>query len=544
MIDTELFSPLLTPTEMNAWDKAASDMGLKTELLMENASREALHALADKLGELRGKTAYCFAGPGNNGGDAIALARHLHDAGAEVTLFLTRPAKSYTKAPGFHLRLARRAGVETRQLGRGKPAPGDAPGSAKNAQAGRAGALAGGGAPDIVVDGLLGTGLAGEPRPEYAVYIAAVNRLGENAFVLALDIPSGLSGLTGNPSKSTVIADMTVTFEAAKLGLGLPQASPYVGELVVRAIGIPRAIQEQFPPLHHLLTPGLALMLPVLDPSMHKGSAGKLVIVGGSPGLTGAPVLAAMGALRAGAGLVTVACPHGIEPTLKAGNPDVMTMPLGSGDSWNADMAHTLKPRLGQFDAVVLGPGLGRDQGAGEFLAALAEGSADSWPPCVWDADALFWLAANPGLLRNPSGAVATPHPGEAARILGRSIEDLEADRLEAVRELAGRLQCATLLKGPGTAICQGGRAPEQVFVSPFAEPNLAVGGSGDVLSGVVGSLLARDLSPLLAACLAVYWHGLAGRLVSGDFPYRGNLASEIVQALPRALTEWLDAES
>lgn len=542
MIDTLLFSPLLTPSEMNAWDKASAAMGLKTELLMENASREALHALEEKLGDLNGKTVVCFAGPGNNGGDAIALSRHLLDAGAEVTLFLTRPAKAYAGAPGFHLRLAKRAGVLVKAL---------TPFEADKLDY-----------PDIVVDGLLGTGLTGEPRSEYRAHIDTVNRLGEKSFVMSLDIPSGLSGLTGNPSQATVIAEMTVCFEAAKLGLCLPQASPYVGELVVRQIGIPRSIREAAPPAHHLLTPGLALLLPGLDSSMHKGAAGKLLIVGGSPGLTGAPVLAAMGALRAGSGLVTVACPRGIEPTLKSGYPDVMTMPLGEGESWSAAMAQALIERLPQFDAVVLGPGLGRDAGANDFLSALvpalATGQAGSKaagesgqaspatgnggpPPFVLDADALFWLADNQGPL---PGAIITPHPGEAARILGKSISEVEADRLSTVRELAARLGVAAVLKGPGTAICQAGGTAPQVFVSPFAEPNLAVGGSGDVLSGIVGSLLARDLSPLLAACLGVYWHGLAGRLVSGEFPYRGNLASEIVQALPRALTEWLDAES
>lgn len=521
MIESLFFSPLLTPAEMNVWDKAAAHMGLTTVMLMENASREALHALRARQPELRGKTVLCFAGPGNNGGDAIALARHLHDAGAETTILLTRPASAHTGAPGFHLRLAKRAGVAIRQLTKA---------DIERQPLWEA-------APDIVVDGLLGTGLAGEPRPDFVGFIEAVNRLGERAFVLSLDIPSGMSGLTGEPASATVVADMTTTFEAAKLGLAMPQASPYVGELVVREIGIPRVVREQHPPSHGLLTPELALLLPMLDPSMHKGSAGKLLVLGGSPGLTGAPLLAAMGALRAGAGLVTVACPRGLEPTIKAGNPDVMTMPLCEGEAWTAEMAATLRERLPQFDALVLGPGLGRDPGAGVFISALGT----DLPPCVWDADALYWLADSPRQLTN---AVITPHPGEAARLMGLSIQEIGEDRLGVVRELSRRTGATAVLKGPGSLIChaEGDTAP--VMVSPFAEPNLAVGGSGDVLSGVIGSLMARSLSPLLAACLGVYWHGLAGRLVSGEFPYRGNLASEIVQALPRALTEWLDAES
>jgi len=517
MIDTLFCSPLLTPPEMSAWDKASAAMGLKTEILMENASREALHALRDKLGDLRGKTAVCFAGSGNNGGDAIALARHLDDAGVDVLLLLAKPVRQYGGPSGLHLRIARQAGLTIRQLPQTD--------------------LTGVPQPDIVVDGLLGTGLAGAPRPDYAAWIEAVNRMGERAFTLALDIPSGLSGLTGDPAKPTVIADLTVTFEAAKIGLCLPQASPYVGELEVRPIGVPRSVREAHPPAHYLLGPDLAFLLPGLDAGMHKGQAGKLLIIGGSPGLTGAPVLAAMGALRAGAGLVTVACPRGIEPTLKSGHPDVMTLPLGDSESWTESMAEELAARLGAYDAVVIGPGIGREERTARFLEILSK----STPPAVWDADALFWLAGAPRAL---AGSVLTPHPGEAARLLGCTIAEVEADRQAAVRELARRTQASVVLKGPASAIADGADPLGRVFVSPFAEPNLAVGGSGDVLAGVSGSLLARGLSPLLAACLGVYWHGLAGRLVSGEFPYRGNLASEIVQALPRALTEWLDAES
>ena len=517
MIDTMFCSPLLSPPEMNAWDRASAAMGLKTEILMESASREALHALSAKLGDLRGKTAVCFAGSGNNGGDAIALARHLDDAGAEVILLLAKPVRQYSGPSGLHLRIARQAGLTIRQLNQTD-----------------LGAVS---QPDIVVDGLLGTGLAGPPRPDYAAWIEAVNRMGERAFTLALDIPSGLSGLTGEPARPTVIADLTVTFEAAKIGLCLPQASPYVGELEVRPIGIPRAVREAHPPAHYLLGPDLALLLPGLDAAMHKGQAGRLLIIGGSPGLTGAPVLAAMGALRAGAGLVTVACPRGIEPTLKSGYPDVMTLPLGDSEAWTEAMAEELLARMDAYDAIVVGPGIGRDERTGRFLEKLAGHT----PPAVWDADALFWLAGAPRLL---PGSVFTPHPGEAARMLGRSIAQVEADRQASVRELARLTGGTVVLKGPASAIGDGADPHGRVFLSPFAEPNLAVGGSGDVLAGVTGSLLARGLSPLLAACLGVYWHGLAGRLVSGEFPYRGNLASEIVQALPRALTEWLDAES
>jgi len=570
MIDPSLVLPLPTPVEMNFWDQAAAKMGLTTRHLMENASRAAYYALTEKYWALAGRTVLCFAGSGNNGGDAIALAKHLHDARAMVTLLLVRPIKEYRGAPGFYLRLARRAGVVVKSVM-----------ATKLAEWANIAFMGGMAQPDIIVDGLLGTGLKGNPRPPYDALIETLNHLGQNAFVLALDIPSGLSGLTGKPSRHTVAADLTVTFEAAKLGLVMPCAKPYTGELVAPGIGIPGAVREAHPAAHHLLTPALAAMLPKLDDAMHKGTAGKLLIAGGSPGLTGAPVLAALGALRAGAGLVTVACPQGIEVALKTGHPDIMTLPLDTGQKWTSDMAREIAERITQFDALVVGPGMGRGADAADFLSSLATAlgtraagdgpSADAAGhagrsrlhgrtrqlraipgghsiPIVWDADALFWLAANPRTLPFADKAIVTPHPGEAARLLGVTITDVEADRPRAVRELAARTNATAILKGPATLVCAPSDSKDHalwpVFVSPFAEPNLAVGGSGDVLAGVMGSLLARGVSPLLAASLGVYWHGLAGRMLSGDFPYRGNLASEIASALPAALTEWLHAHS
>ena len=191
----------------------------------------------------------------------------------------------------------------------------------------------------------------------------------------------------------------------------------------------------------------------------------------------------------------------------------------------------------------MVGPGLGRSAAAGAFLEALTR---TDLPAAVWDADALHWLADRPDMPRTlgHGGFVLTPHSGEMARLLGLTIKEVEADRFAAVRTLAGRCGGAALLKGPGTVLSAAGESPLMGMLSPFAEPNLAVGGSGDVLSGVIGSLLARGISPLPAACLGVYWHGLAGRLASAAFPHRGNLASEIAGLLPRAATEWFHAES
>jgi NAD(P)H-hydrate epimerase len=511
--DERYFDSLPTPAEMAAWDAASvHECGLSFLALMENASREAMHALVGEVGDVRGKSVLLLAGPGNNGGDAVALARHLDGRGARVTIGLYRPRGRYKGAAGYNAKIAARLGLAMAPLGKADLSRADPP--------------------DILVDGLLGTGFAGELRPDMAAVVEQVNALRDRTFVFALDIPSGLSGETGRPQPVAVAAHATVTFEAAKTGLVAAEAAPYVGRLLVRDIGIPRLVKERYPCRAWRIAPGIKNALPAVSPTLHKGSAGRVVVVGGSRGLTGAPLLAALGALRSGAGLVSVACPGATEVALKAGYPDVMTMPMGQGGHFGAGDAAAVRKFVDGADAVALGPGLGRHPDTAGFLEALLP------LPCrlVVDADGLYFLAENKDLIpKLGAETVITPHPGEAARLLGTDIPAVEADRLAAARALAARYGCVAVLKGPATVVA----APDgQAAVSPVVAPNLAVGGSGDVLSGLAANLLSRPLSPLLAACLAVYWHGLGGARLAALYPMRGNLASEIAAMLPGALTE------
>jgi len=513
MLDERYFDPLPTPAEIAAWDAASvAECGLSFLALMENASREAMHALLGEVGDVRDKRVLLLAGPGNNGGDAIALARHLDGLGAHVTLALAKARGRYKGAAGFNARVADRLGLPMIPLARAELSRADPP--------------------DILVDGLLGTGFAGELRPDLAAVVEAVNRLADRTSIFALDIPSGLSGMTGRPSPLAVTARATVTFEAAKTGLLATEAGPYVGKLLVRPIGIPRVVKEAHPCRAFRLRPDIVRARPGLPPTGHKGGAGRVVVIGGSRGLTGAPLLAGLGALRAGSGLVSVACPGAVEIALKAGFPDVMTMPFGTEDHFTAAEAPAVRAFLTGADAVALGPGLGRHPDTAGFLAGLLPLPC----PAVLDADALNFLANDPTLAGKLGPAtVLTPHPGEAARLLGTDIARIEADRLESARALAGKYGCLAVLKGPATVVAN----PEgQAVVSPIIAPNLAVGGSGDVLSGLTANLLASALSPLLATCLAVYWHGLCGTRLAAAYPGRGNLASEIAAMLPHAITE------
>jgi len=528
-----MFEPLPTPAEMAAWDQAAiKDYGLKAELLMENAGACALDALEQAYGSLEGASVLLLAGSGNNGGDAFVLARRLLDVGAIPLVLHTKAKGAYRAEAAWHLELARRAGVECRHLPLQHAARilGALPQPYIQ--------------PNILVDGLLGTGFTGELSPEYAALIAAMNRLGEKAFVLALDIPSGLCGTTGLPKPVAVHASLTVSFHAAKLGTALPQAEPYVGALETRRIGLPRAATLAAPAGQLLMTGDLLDLAKAPAADLHKGRAGHVLVIGGSEGLTGAAQLCGLGALRAGAGLVTLACPRGVLPEIKAAMPDLMALPLGTGAQWAPDCLEDLLPHLSRFDAIVIGPGLGRDGGAAAFLTQFALAFAQhfsvdfskAWaPPCIVDADALFHLAQSPKLMADlPKNAVLTPHPGEMARILGMGMGELQADRPTAARRFTSTHPQVLALKGAGTLVGQNGL----LHLCAIAAPNLAVGGSGDVLAGVMASCLARGIPSLQAACLGVYWHALCGARLACDFPGRGNLPSEIAHTLPIVLKE------
>ena len=514
-----MYAPLPTPEEMTEWDRACMDTyGPSGAILMENASREAFHVLSHHFEELAGRNAVIFAGSGNNGGDAFALARQLWNHDVKVMILHTRDREHYKGESAYHMDLALNLDIPCLYL------PDYNLDFLKSI--------------DIVVDGLLGTGFKGDLSEDYQRWIRAMNKLGKNSFVLSLDIPSGINGTTGIPSPEAVYADVTVTFEAAKLGLFLPPSRKHVGELAIKKIGIPKIVKHQLLPTHVALTSEIRTFLPMPNATMHKGDAGHVLILGGSEAYTGAPLLSALGALRSGAGLVTIAAPRKLVHEIKNGWPDIMGLPLGTDDQWSAVCLEDLKPHMFKFSAVVFGPGLGRSQGAREFLEAYLE---MAHPKTLFDADALYFLATDQNLMHKvPDTSIVTPHPGEMSRFFQVTAQELNTTRAEYVRKFTKKFNVNILLKGAATIISNG---EDPVYISPFATPNLALGGAGDVLSGVIATLLAQQVSPLMAAQLGVYWHGLCGRILAREYPFRGNLAQDIAHTLPQALKEWNNAQ-
>ncbi|WP_462325945.1 NAD(P)H-hydrate epimerase, partial [Desulfoplanes sp.] len=366
-----MYAPLPTPEEMAHWDHVCMEKyGPSGAILMENASREAYHVLTRQFGTLEGRSAVVFAGSGNNGGDAFALARQLWNHDVKVMILHTKDREKYSGDSAYHMDLALRLDIPCLYL------PDYHLDFLKKI--------------DIVIDGLLGTGFHGPLRENYQRWIKAINKLGKNSFVLSLDIPSGINGTSGMPSPLAVRANATVTFEAAKLGLFLPPSRDYIGELAVKKIGVPKIIKHQSPATHAALTQKIIRHLPLPRPTMHKGEAGHVLILGGSAPYTGAPLLSAVGAMRSGAGLVTIGSPKDLVHEIKNGWPDIMSLPLGDNDSWDGSCAKDLADHLSRFHAVVLGPGLGRTPGALEFLATYLQAPH---PKTLFDADALFFLA-------------------------------------------------------------------------------------------------------------------------------------------------------
>ncbi len=473
-----MFSPLPTPIEMSGWDKAAiNETGIRGDILMENAGREAVSTLLSEYGSVKNKTVLILSGSGNNGGDGFVIGRQLADLGADVLILHTAPKNKYKGEASYHLKLAIKSGVQLKHFRAVDKI--NLPES------------------DIIIDCLLGTGFNNELRPFAKGVVEAVNKVRKRSFIFAIDVPSGLNALNGKAQPIAIIAHTTVTFEAAKVGLILPEAKQFTGKLIVRNIGIPNKVKNNHPVSHYLINDSIYEQLPSLTPTMHKGTSGHVLIIGGSIGLTGALQLAGLAALRAGVGLATLACPAGLASQVKAYMPELMTIGLGCGDHWDDQAVKDLIPLLNNYDAIAIGPGLGRTEGAMNIVEAMISAGH---PPAVFDADALYALSRRSHLLISiAENSIFTPHPGEMGRLINKTIAEIESSRIETAHKYAISKKVILVLKGAGTIIgCTDGKT----IISPISAPNLAAAGSGDILSGFTGALLARGIPAMQSACL------------------------------------------
>ena len=510
---------LATAGEMAAVDRCASEChGIALTELMDRAGRCTADAAERLLGPVRGRRVALFCGRGNNGGDGFVAARTLRARGAEVRLILVGAPEDLRPDARRAWDAAQAAGVEFALC-------------ANTATLAAAGALAGDA--DLVVDALLGTGLTPPARGLTATAINLINSLGRP--VLAVDIPSGLAADHGRVIGEAVRATATVTFGYPKPGLLLHPAARHVGRLWCADIGFPLGTDSLVAGDLNLVTAkDLASHIAPRDPESHKGTFGHVLLFAGSRGMAGAAVLAARGALRAGAGLVTVALPASIAPPLFPGLPEAMLLPLPDEPplSGGRDAAATIIEQLSRVSALALGPGLSRGDGPAGLVRDLCA-AADL--PLLVDADALRVLAAaGPHMIfQRRTPAVLTPHPGELSGLIGMSAAEVQADRIGAARACAGLFNAVVVLKGSRTVVAAPGGP---LWINPTGNPAMATAGMGDVLTGVISAHLARGMEPLAAALLGVFLHGLAGDLAVADRGPWGILASEVANRIPAAV--------
>jgi len=506
--------PVAKISQMRECDRyTIEELGLPGLVLMENASRaaavEAFKMLED---DLVGSLVLIYCGKGNNGGDGFAIARHLSNQGADVEVILigkTGDLKGDAQTNGeLFLKLDGIVHEITKED--------DFPIFDEM--------------PDLVIDALLGTGFTGQAKGLYAEAIEQINACFSP--VLAVDVPSGVDAETGIMVEPAVMADMTVTFGLLKPGLLLPPGRQYCGTIEVADIGIPPDVVSMQDIKQFLITEDdVRYLLPRLHPAAHKGDAGHVFIIAGSPGMTGATALSAEAAMRSGAGLTVVGVPVSLNPILEAKLTEAMTLPLPeNGNGFlNKDALSACEERINWADVVVFGPGIGRDKDTVAFFRGLLE-KLDK--PLVIDADGLNILADNPKLFKIlPENTVLTPHPGEFSRLTGLSTTKIAADRIEIVRRMAEKWGVVLVLKGaPSITAIPGG----EVTINSTGNAGMASGGSGDVLTGIIASLIAQDLNGATAAWSGNFIHGMAGDMAAEELGQRGMIAGDIIKFLPQ----------
>jgi len=488
--------PLYDAPRMRAIDAWAIErQGVPSLELMERAGAGLAAAAASMAGEGR---IVVLAGKGNNGGDGFVAARLLRAAGREVDVLAAGEGSGYSGDAAVNLERLDGAAP----LALGEPIAADAA---------------------LVIDALLGTGSSGAPRGEILAAIEAIRAWGGP--VLAADVPSGVDASTGETEGLAVVAAATATFHAAKPGLWIEPGRGCAGTVSVLDIGIPAGAPADADV--GLIRDGLLERIPRRGTHSTKFSSGRVLVAGGSPGLTGAPCLAALAAARAGAGYVTVCVPASLALVFETRLLEAMTIALPDEDGSHTPagaqpLAAAAHARGG---ALVLGPGLGRSAGAAAFArAALAAVELG----VVLDADGLNAYAGDLESLHGKR-LVLTPHEGELGRLLGREGAAIASARLRSVREAAALAGAVVVLKGDDTLVC----APDGlVAVSPGATPALATAGTGDVLSGVVAAMLAKGLEPFEAACAAVRLHALAAIRAAGVHGVEGVIASDVIAEL------------
>ena len=511
---------VVTAAQLVAIEQASERAGVSTDTLMENAGLAVAQAARDELGGAAGQRIVVLVGPGNNGADGLVAARHLRRWGAEVVCCMLTPRPEIdpklAMAVEYGVEIVSGPDVETLQR------------LVRRSQ--------------LVIDAVLGTGrsrpLSG-PVGDAMLQLQQTWESPDPPILLALDLPTGLNPDTGETDPACPQFDLTLSLGYPKAGLLSFPGAERAGRLRVLDVGVPPDLPEEQSVDVEMLTPEwVASRLPPRPLDSHKGTHGHALVVAGSRHYVGAAWLASQASVRTGAGLTTLASPEGIYPIAAAKGAEAIHLPLPEDDDGRIDPSASdiILGSGRRFSAVLAGCGMGWSEGTTEFLKSLVcqERPGLSGQPLLVDADGLNNLSGIEDWHASiTSPLVLTPHPGEMSTLTGLSVSAIQADRVGTAREWAERWDATVVLKGAHTVIASPGKP---VQIAPFANPGLATGGTGDVLSGVIVSLLAQGLSPYEAAAVGVYLHASAAEMVTSHIGRAGLAASDLLDALPLAL--------
>lgn len=507
---------LYSAAEMVAADRFAIDtLGIPGVVLMENAGRACARVLEERFSHCFPGPVMVVAGKGNNGGDGYVIARILGDHGWQVTTLVLAEPQRISGDAAIMLEILRNCS--------GKVVFANDDELLRQSFAELQ--------PQLIVDALFGTGLESDVRGVPAAAIALMNAAA--VALVAVDLPSGVDASTGRICGCAVRADLTVSFDHPKIGHASTPGALYVGELEVVEIGIPvtQRPADLLPQTWMIDAAAARSLLPGRPSFAHKGTFGHLLVVAGSPGKTGAAALAGDAAVRSGCGLVTVAVPATLHSILEVKLTEAMTVALAEQDGLLALAAgDQIAQLITSCQALALGPGLGQSDELRQLVRQIV---MTVNVPMVIDADGLNLLAGQLECLvaRQGKPLILTPHPGEMARLAGVSVAAIEADRFSVARDFARRYQVVLLLKGARTVIA----APDgRVYINTSGNSGLSSGGSGDVLSGLIGGLLAQGCDAFAAASLAAWWHGRAAELIAAKRGAVGMTASDLIHQLPQ----------
>jgi len=506
---------------MRQIDQECDNIGLLTSVLMENAGKAVAEEVRRILGAIKQQYSLMLIGPGNNGGDGLVAARYLHDWGAKVSLYLfgQRPAEDR------NLELVQQRDITCVEAAQDKNLErlDDLLSSAT-----------------VVIDALFGTG---KSRPLDDTLVQILDRVSKakekqpNLRIIALDLPSGLDADSGAVDPACLYADDTVTLAFPKLGLFNPPGAERVGKITIADIGIPSYLAEKI--TAELITDDWARsVLPKRPLGANKGTFGSVLVVAGSINYIGAAYLACSGAIRVGAGLVTLATAASLQPILASKLTEVTYLPLpeSSPGIISPQAARVVHQELSSYDVLLLGCGLGQSQAAIRFIKSTLFRLKRALPCLVLDADALNTLAKTPNWWQQlADNAILTPHPGEMARLAGVTVDEVQSDRMGIAKKMALEWHKTVVLKGAYTVSA----TPDgQSRISPIANPGLASAGTGDVLTGVIAGLVAQGVPSFDAAACGVYLHGKAGDTVKNIIGDAGMIASDLLSALPLVIKQ------